>query len=1322
MSTAAALSETKRRLLERMLRGEGAGGGRSVKVVPRPAGTVAPVSAEQRHVWLHASMAPDLPLYNEPITIHRKGTFDLPVLEQCFDEILRRHEIWRSSFELIDGEPVQIVRQDVRVRLKLVDLTALPPSEREAAALRIATDDARKPFDLAAAPLFRATVLKLAADEHRVHITLHHIIFDGVSIYRILLPELAALYEAFCNGRRPELAEPALQYADYAVWREQHIAGNSVERQMAYWRGQLAGELPVLQLPYDRPRTPTLRYRGAMQVFSIPAGLTDALKQLSRAEGATLYMVLLAAFKVLLHRYTGQQDMLVGGVSDMRRRPELGPMMGYFLNIIVLRTRPSADLTFREYLAQTRETVLHALDASDVPFARIVQELHPRRDLGSHPLFQILFSIEPPAAPFADGWDLTQMDVEIGAAKFDLYLELDERPEGLIGRFLYSTDLFDAGTILRMVGHWTTLLNAVAADPDCTLGSLPLLPDGEAKLLAQWNHTRHDYPKATLHECFAAQARRTPDAIALEFEGCSWTYQELDERASRLARRLRQAGVVERSVVAISVERSAEMVAGLLAILKAGAGYLPLDPKLHRHRMSMLLENAEPAALLTQSHLISALPASRAPIVLLEEPFRHDGGNPGEFRSAVGMEDLAYVLYTSGSTGEPKAVEVPHRAVVNLLTSMQRQPGFGAADSLLAVTTLSFDIATLELFLPLVSGGKVIVASRETAADPFRLAELIDRSGCTVMQATPATWRGLLEQGWCGNGGLKILCGGEVLSRELAEKLLACGASLWNMYGPTETTIWSTVHKVARGTGPVPIGRPIANTATYILDARGNPVPIGVVGDLYIGGAGLARGYRNAGALTRERFVASAAAPAQLLYSTGDLARYGPDGAIEWLGRSDGQVKIRGFRVGLEEVEAAAASHPAIAAAAVKAFPDAAGEMSLAAYVVARSDPAPDAVELRRFLRQRLPDYMVPSRYIAMPALPMTPNGKVDRKALPEALASIAPSDAVAPRSETERALAGLWKELLGVSQPGVHDNFFDLGGHSLLVARLSRRIETEFGQRPSMAALFNAANLGEMAALLVGPAVRTGSRSHEPVAASAIPTAPDIADHDIADRELMLMFESIGDDCEFGFVQRRAGAEPLGLLRFSGIEPDMLIEALQARFHGIADPANLRVEFDRDLDQHYIYDTRYRSSYLLFVRDDAMSREELRRREAVKLRVLRDMLIRNFENGARICVLKNSDGLREDQARRVFAALRGYGPATLMWVAVADAGHPPGTVEWAGAGLLRAWIDHLAPRSDPQASSAMWLPICRRARRLWLAEHATQPLSVPVQNAGRQG
>jgi amino acid adenylation domain-containing protein len=1065
----ASLSDSKRQLLEKMMRGGGERADRPAPIPPRAPDAPIPLSADQRQVWLHAIMAPDVPLYNESITIHRFGSFDRGAMERAVNEILRRHEAWRTAFVEHQGELVQRVREHRDLALPFDDVSHLPEEARDAAALRIGSDDARRAIDLTEAPLFRARIVKLAEDNHRLYFTLHHIIFDGVSIYRVIVPELASLYEAFARGEPSPLPPPALQYADYAVWQKAHLASPPIQRQIDYWRRTLADAPAKLEIVGDRPRPARPTHAGSMETFLIPLELTEALKRVSRREGVTLYMTLLAAYHALLHLYSGEEDIIVGGVTDLRRRPELERVVGYFLNTIALRARPRGELAFRDFLLEVRDGVLGALGASEAPFDEVVRALDIRRDPGAHPLFNCLFSIEPPVEPFADGWDLTQMDVVVGGAKFDLYLELDERPDGMIGRFLYSTELFDPSTIRRMIGHWLTILRRVAEDAGCLLRDLPLLDEAEShQLLVEWNDTARPAEPLLLPGAVKAQARARPDAVAVRSGDRQITYCELDARAGAIAAALRNAGLGRGALVAICLDRSPDMVAALLAVHGIGAAYLPLDPDFPPARLDYIVQDAGAAALLTDRRLADRLPGCTLPRILIEDVEHGPVDGP---ETPVEPGDLAYVLYTSGSTGHPKGVEISHGALINLLAAMRERPGFGADDKLLAVTTLSFDIAALELFLPLMTGGELILAPRSLATDPRRLADLIAETQPSVMQATPATWRALVEAGWQGSPGLRILCGGEAFPRDLAEELLGRAGEVWNMYGPTETTIWSTLERVARGEGPVPIGRPIANTSIHILDRYGNTAPIGVVGELFIGGEGLARGYRNRPDLTAERFVETPAAPGIRLYRTGDLARYRPDGTILCLGRVDSDEKIRGYRVAVEEIEGAFARHPGVAAAAVRSWPDASGERALAAYLIVRGETLPERAALREHLAKTLPDYMIPSHIEFLPALPMTPNGKIDRKALPPpgaaAAAVIEPA-----QGETEEQLAAIWGELLGIAQVGRDDSFFDLGGHSLLVARLLVRIERQWGRRVAMAEFFNAPTLRKLAAWIDGGAV----------------------------------------------------------------------------------------------------------------------------------------------------------------------------------------------------------------------------------------------------------
>ncbi len=1045
----------------------------------------------QEQLWLHAQMAPDLPVYNESLTIHRTGPLDATALERSLGEIIRRHETWRTTFSMADGQPVQIVHPALTLPFPVIDLRGLPEAIREKEALRIATEDARQPFDLVRGPLLRAKLVRLSEEEHRLFLTLHHIIFDGVSIRRVFLPELTTLYEAFSAGKPSPLPEPLLQFSGYAQWRRQWLQGETLSKQMAYWREQLAGELPALQLPTDHSRPPIQTFRGAMQKFHLSKEATDTLKRFSQREGVTLFMTLLASFNILLYRYTGQDQIVVGCATAGRNRSEIENLIGYFLNTAVMRTDLSGNPNSRQLLARVREVTLAALANDEVSFEHIVQELRPKRDLSRNPLFQVLLSIEPPMPSLPPGWKLTQLDVDTGATKFDLHLELDDTPEGLIGRFTYSTDLFDSATIVRMVRHWEGLLEALPSQPELPIAELPLLSAGERRqLFSEWNDTQAEYPPVCIHELFEAQAQRTPEAVAVMFERQHLSYRELNQRANQLAHHLRGMGVGPDTLVGICVERSLEMVIGLLGILKAGGAYVPLDPAYPSDRLALMLDDAEPAVVLTQTTLGQRLPARGARVLLLDADWNAIAANSiHNPEPTAGPENLAYVIYTSGSTGKPKGVQIEHRGVVNFLTSMQREPGLTRKDVLVAVTSLSFDIAGLEMYLPLIVGAPLVIAPREASYDGFQLMTLLRESGATMMQATPATWRLLVESGWDGGGGLKILCGGEAMSPELGRELVARSQSVWNLYGPTETTIWSALYQVKSVDDSMPpVGRPIANTQLYILDGERQPVPLGVKGELYIGGDGVARGYLYRPELTEERFVPDpfSSASGARLYRTGDVARYRRDGNVELFGRLDHQVKIRGYRIEPGEIEAVLSQHPGVRDIVVVAREDEPGTKSLVAYYVPSLESPPLVGELRDFVCEKVPPYMIPSFFVELKAIPRLPNGKVDRKALPtpEKQAYSAALHFVPPRDALEAKLKKAWESVLGVAV-GVRHDFFDLGGHSLLAAKLLARIEQDLGKKLTLTAILEAPTIERMAALLRRP-------SPQPQPAEVVPIQPD--------------------------------------------------------------------------------------------------------------------------------------------------------------------------------------------------------------------------------------
>jgi len=847
------LSPERRALLESRLKGRHVGA-RAGTIPRRTAHDAAPLSSAQERLWFLDQYEPANPLYNRPLALRFTGSLDIVALERSLTEIVRRHDMLRTTFPSSAGQPRQVVTPPSSVALAVVDLPPHTEGQRETAIRRCMSEEGERPFDLAHGPLWRALLLRLHDDAHILLITLHHIISDGWSD-GVLSRELGILYNTFVTGQPATLPDLPIQYADYAYWQRKRLASGAFDERLAYWRDHLAGAPTVLDLPTDRQRPPIQTFHGATYSALLPTALLEALKRLSRDEGVTLYMTLLAAFHTLLHRYTGQDDILVGSPITGRTRVETEGLIGLFVNTLVLRGDLSGDPTFTELLARTRTTTLAAYDHQEVPFEQLVAELHIARDLSRTPLVQVMFVLQnaPRANLHLAGLTLESLNVETGTAKFDLSLSITETPEGLRAAFEYNSGLFDAPTIERLAGHYHTLLEGVVAAPDQSISALPLLTDVErCQLLVGWNDTRTDYPRdACVHELFAVQAGRTPDAVAVVYEDHQLTYRELDERANQLAHYLRRRGVGPDVLVGICMERSVELVVGLLGILKAGGAYLPFDPTYPRERLALMLQDSQAPVLLTQERLRDWLPKHAARVVLLDADWPvivAETATPPT--SAATGATLAYMLYTSSSTGRPKGVQVPHRALTNLLASMRGEPGITAADTLLAVTTLSFDIAALEVFLPLAVGARLVLGDRGIAMDGWRLADALIHTGATILQATPSTWRLLLAADWAGGTRLTALCGGEALSSDLARSLIPRVSALWNLYGPTETTIYSTARKVTDARDAASIGRPIANTRVYILDGRLQPVPIGVPGELHIGGDGLARGYLNRPGLT----------------------------------------------------------------------------------------------------------------------------------------------------------------------------------------------------------------------------------------------------------------------------------------------------------------------------------------------------------------------------------------------------------------------------------------------------------------------------------------
>ncbi len=1091
------LSPAKRAFLLKVMHREAKRVEEAEPFARRPPQSPAALSFAQQRLWFIDQLTPGTALYNIPAVVRMTGVLDVSALERSIAEVVRRHEILRTSFGASDAQPSQVIADEVDTTIPLTDLRALPDADaREQEARRLAAHETLRPFELTRVPLWRTALIRVADEDHIMVLTMHHIISDGWSI-GVLIKEVATLYGAFTTGQPSPLPPLPIQYADYAYWQREQLQGETLERQIDYWKQRLGAAPSTLELPMVGTRPSVQSYGGATFSLAIAEETCERLKTLGRAEGATLFMVLLAAFQTLLRRYTGQEDISVGTPVAGRTRAEVEELIGFFINTLVMRADLSGDPSFRALLGRVRETVLEAHAHQDVPFEKLVEEIQPRRDLSHTPLFQVMFILQntPRAELVLPGLQLSMMKTESVTSKFDLTLMMSEAGRGLSASFEYNTDLYDARAVARLAGHFRRLLEAAAADPELSVSALPLLTDDERRqLLYDWNDTGRDYPRELcVHRLFEEQATRRPQSVAVEFGGERLTYGELNARAEQLAERLRGLGCASESLVGICLERSPEMVVALLGVLKVGVAYLPLDPAYPQERLAFMLEDSAAAVLVNSAKTRDIVKFVGATVSLDEawpssneawsSPEKSDDRNTA---SPATPDSLAYVIYTSGSTGRPKGVMIPHRAVVNFLHSMRREPGLNADDVLVAVTSLSFDIAALEIFLPLMVGACVVMAAREEAAEGTTLCALLEGSNATAMQATPATWRMLLESGWTGQAGLKVLCGGEALGRELADELLRADvAGVWNLYGPTETTIWSSVGQVERvadgGERRVSIGRPIDNTQIYVLDEALQPVPVGVNGELYIAGEGLARGYLGRPGLTAEKFVPDPYGRARggRMYRTGDLARYLEDGRLEVTGRTDYQVKVRGYRIELGEVEAALSSQEGVRQSVVVVREDAPGDKRLVAYVVA--DGEQSVGELRHGLKGRLPDYMIPAAFVRLDALPLTPNGKVDRKQLPAqaGLATDTRAPFIAPSTSTEEVLAGIFSEVLGVAQVGTGDDFFDLGGHSLLATKVVSRIRKVFRVEILLRALFEFPTV----AALSGAVQRAieGGRKHQP-------------------------------------------------------------------------------------------------------------------------------------------------------------------------------------------------------------------------------------------------
>ncbi|MCZ7475101.1 non-ribosomal peptide synthetase/MFS transporter [Micromonospora sp. WMMC273] len=1056
----------------------------AARITPRPSGAEVPLSYAQERVWFMDQLAPGEAAYHIAVPLRVRGPLDVDALRVALTALADRHESQRTRFPAdADGRPTVVVADTADVPLTVVD------APDEAAAQALVDAAAAEPFDLANGPLLRALLIRLAADDHVLFLAQHHIVGDGWSV-DVLLRDLITLYR---GGEPPALP---IQYGDFAVWEAQELDGPQARAHVDYWKQRLAGITP-LELPLDRPRPATQTYRGDFVEFQLDPAATEALNALTRDSGGTLFMTLLAAYQVLLARHAGQDDFAIGASVAGRSAPELENVVGMFINMLPLRADLAGDPTFAELLERTRRTVLDGFEHAEVPFAKVVHELGLPRDVSRSPVFQTMFVLQNyemgrfRGVSRTDEVTFSWTPMELQATRFDFELHAVETVDGLWGKLVFNTDLFDRATVERMAQRWTALLDAVVAAPDTPVSRLPLLPAAERDLLAAWNDTTADFPRAeTLHGPIEERAAATPDAVAVTIDGHRRTYAELNAQANRVAHRLRVAGVGPETLVGVCAERSVELVAGLLGVLKAGGAYLPLDPEYPADRLAFMVGDADAPVVLVQSHLRDVLPDTGATVLELDDATVWSGQPETDPTPAAGPENLAYVIYTSGSTGRPKGVPNTHRGIVNRLDWMQKTYGLGADDAVLQKTPASFDVSVWEFFWPLRTGARLVLAKPGGHKDAGYLRDLLVSERITTAHFVPSMLTVFLaEDGVEAATALRrVICSGEELppasAADFTARLPWCG--LHNLYGPTEAAIdvtaWACEPDRLAEVTSVPIGAPIANLRLHVLDPSGAQCPVGVAGELHIGGVGLARGYHRRPALTAEKFVPDpfSGEPGARLYRTGDLARWvaGPDGAgvIEFLGRIDHQVKLRGLRIELGEIESALRDQPGVTEATVIVREDSPGDKRLTAYLVGEAEHA----ALKAALKDTLPEYMVPAAFVTLDALPLTPNGKLDRKALPAPVVTREASVAlVEPRDDTERALAAIWSEVLGVDTLGIDDDFFDLGGHSMLATQVVAKIrKAELGGRAvGVMDLFQQRTIRDLAAFISGDAAHEGPR-----------------------------------------------------------------------------------------------------------------------------------------------------------------------------------------------------------------------------------------------------
>ena len=1038
------------------------------------------LSYAQERLWFIDQMEPGSTVYNIPSALRLEGSLQIAALGQALQEVIRRHEVLRTGFVEIGGRPRQLIKDTVELDLGITDLTALQAIDREECIKRLLKEENSKGFDLATGKLTRASLLRVTETEQVLMLTMHHIVSDGWSS-RVMMREVGSLYESFVQGHPSPLGELQTQYVDYAAWQKDWLNGEVLQRQVNYWKQQLTGAPEVLDLPTDKPRPALRSYLGARQLLRVPIDVTESLERLSRRQGVTLYMVLLSAFKTLLYRYSGQNDILVGSAVAGRTRLEIEPLIGFFVNTLVLRTELNAESTFEELLEQMREIVLQAHAHQELPFEKLVEELQPERSLSHAPLFQVMVTLDntPGARLELPGLRMQMLTSDSTTAKFDLTLGLTQTEDGMVGSIQYNRDLFEAVTIQRMVIHYQHLLREVVNDPERTLGRLSLLSQAEQyQLLVGWNDTATIEPEwQSVAGQFEHQVEVTPDAIALVFEDECLSYRELNARANQLAHHLGALGIGLEKRVGICVDRSLEMIVGVLGILKAGGAYLPLDPKTPAQILETMIADGGVSILLTQTGLRdkSGIAADSVLIICLDsewgETATHTRENPVNQSDGT---NLGYVMYTSGSTGKPKGVCVSQGSIVRLVKEVNYAE-LSRDEIILQLAPISFDASTLEIWGSLLNGGRLVMAMAQSPT-LAELGETLNRYHVTTLWLTAGLFHLMVDERIDGLRPLRqLLAGGDALSLAQVEKVLRelPDCQLINGYGPTESTTFACCNRINKWeglNGSVSIGRPISHREALILDLNFEASPIGVSGELYIGGEGLARGYLNEPSMTAERFVPNrfSTRPGARLYKTGDMVRYRPGGEIEFQGRNDFQVKVRGYRIEMGEIEAALAEHDDVREVVVIAQRSGgSGDKRIVAYLVANEGKEPSARVLREFLEERLPSYKVPSVFVKMDSLPLTANGKVDRRALPKPDQKRIEDDERVETSRTpaEELMAGIWSDVLGYQQVGINQNFFDLGGHSLLATQIISRVRSTFDTEVPLRWIFESPTVAGLAA-----------------------------------------------------------------------------------------------------------------------------------------------------------------------------------------------------------------------------------------------------------------